>query len=380
MKKLLYLVLIIPILLGGIFLSNSARAEAVFDDSISYKSAILMDMASEKVLVSDNINDRLPIASVTKLMTVLITLENIETGKISLDDNVFVSENAHGMGGSQIFLDSNENYKLSELLKSVIVCSANDSSVALAEYIAGSENNFVKLMNEKAQQLNLKNTNYVNCTGLPSVDGYSSAYDQAIVLKNVLSYDIYHNYSSIWMEDFIHPNNRTTMMTNTNKLSKFYDGCIGGKTGSTNQAKSCLAVGARKNNTSLISVVLGVDSSKNRFKLASDLLNYGFANFETKQIFNTSHLNDKTIKIKGLNKTIQLEAEKEYSYICPKGKQPSISLNYNLPCKLTKAFKGQVVGNVEIIIEGVVMETINIISAETYDEATILDYIKSITK
>lgn len=372
--------LIIPILLGGILLSNSARADAVFDESISYKSAILMDMNSEKVLVSDDSDDRLPIASVTKLMTVLITLENIESGKISLDDDVFVTENANGMGGSQIFLDANANYKLSELLKSIIVCSANDSCVAVAEYIAGSENNFVRLMNEKANQLNLKNTNYTNCTGLPSVDAYSSAYDQAIVLKNVLKYDLYHNYSSIWMEDFSHPNNRTTMMTNTNKLSKFYEGCIGGKTGSTNQARSCLAVGAKRNNTSLISVVLGVDTSKNRFKLASDLLNYGFANFETKQIFNSNNLSDKSIKIKGLDKHVALVAEKDYSYICPKNESPSISLNYNLPTKLSKVSKGQIVGNVEISIDGVVVEKINILSAETCEEATIWDYIQSITK
>lgn len=380
MKRFLYLMLIIPILLGGILLSHSARAQAVFDETIDYKSAVLIDMDSEKILVSDNENERLPIASVTKLMTVLITLENIQDGNISIEDDVFVSENAHGMGGSQIFLDANENYKLGELLKSIIVCSANDSSVAIAEYIAGSENNFVQLMNEKANELNLKNTHYSNCTGLPTVDGYSSAYDQAIVLKHVLSHDLYHTYSSIWMEDFAHPNNRTTMMTNTNKLSKFYPGCIGGKTGSTNQAKSCLAVGARRENTSMIAVVLGVDTSKNRFKLASDLLNYGFANFEHKQVFSSQDLLGKSIQIKGLDKSIKIVAEKEYSIICKKGEEPIISLNYNLPSKLTKVSLGQIVGNVEISIDGVVTETINLLSAESCDEASILDYIKSITK
>ncbi len=378
MKKILYLILIIPILLGGILLSNSARADAVFDETISYKSAILMDMNSEKVLISDNADERLPIASVTKLMTVLITLDNIEQGKISLDDDVFVSENANGMGGSQIFLDANESYKLGELLKSVIVCSANDSSVALAEYIAGSENNFVVLMNEKANSLNLKNTHYANCTGLPSVDGYSSAYDQAIVLKHVLSHDLYHTYSSIWMEDFAHPNGRTTMMTNTNKLSKFYSGCIGGKTGSTNQAKSCLAIGAKRDDTSLISVVLGVDTSKNRFKLASDMLNYGFANYENKQVFNSSHILDKTIPIKGLDKNIRIVAEEDFSILCKKGEEPIVSLNYNIPTRLTKSTQGQKIGNVEIVIDGIVVKTINLLSAETCDEASILDYMKSI--
>ena len=363
----------------GVLLTNKQFiAYADFSEEINYRSAVLIERNSGKVLVEDNAHDQHPIASVTKLMTVLLTLENIENGTISLSDEILVSENAHGMGGSQIFLDANVKYKLEDLLKSVIVCSANDSSVAIAEYISGSENNFVRLMNEKAQELNLQNTHYVNCTGLPSIDGYSSAYDQAVILNKVLQYDLYHTYSSIWFEDFIHPSGRTTQMTNTNKLSRHYTGCIGGKTGSTNQAKFCLAVGAERNDMQLISVVLGVENSKDRFKLASDLLNYGFDNYTSKTIFSNNDLKDKTIAIKGGDRLAFLKAEREFVYVCNKSEEINYSLNFNLPNKLTSVKENQIVGNVEIIVNGIVEDTINILSCSSYEEATIWDNFKEI--
>jgi len=360
--------------------SSTLKVEAVTKENQNCKSSVLIEKSTGKVLYNNAAHDRHPIASVTKLMTILLTLEQIEAGNISLSDNVIVSENANGMGGSQIFLDANVEYNLGELLKSVIVASANDSSVALAEYIAGSENNFVGLMNEKANELGLKNTYYSNCTGLPTTDAYSSAYDQALILKEVLDYDTYHTYSSIWLEDFTHPSGRTTQMTNTNKLSKFYSGCIGGKTGSTNQAKYCLAVGAKRNNMELISVVLGAENSKERFKISSNLLDYGFENFTSKTIFDNSTLQDKTIKIKGMDRVAHLKAEKEYSIVCKKNEQINYSLNFNLPTQLTSVEENQVVGNVEIVIDGKVEETINILSTTSHKEATMWDYFKEIIK
>lgn len=347
-------------------------------DFLDCKACVLIEKNSGKILFDNQANSRHPIASVTKLMTILLTLEQIDAGNISLDDNVVVSENANGMGGSQIFLDANCEYKLSELLKSVIVASANDSSVALAEHIAGSESNFVRLMNEKANELNLKNTYYSNCTGLPTTDAYSSAYDQALVLRKVLDYEVYHTYSSIWFEDFVHPSKRITQMTNTNKLSKFYSGCVGGKTGSTNQAKYCLAVGAKRNNTELISVVLGAENSKQRFKIASGLLDYGFGNFESKTIFDNSNLQNKAIKIKGVDKFVNLKAEKSYNLIYNKNEQPNYTINYNLPNQLTKVEENQIVGNIEIVVDGVVVETINILACSTENEATFWDYFKKV--
>ena len=383
MKKILTFSLVL-ILIFGIFLipSNvtSAYASSNFESSVAHKSSVLIEKNSGKILYDNNSSEQLPIASVTKLMTILLTLEKIDAGEISLTDKVTVSENASGMGGSQIFIDTGLSYELGELLKSVIVASANDSSVALAEYIAGSEANFVKMMNECAKELNLKNTNYVNCTGLPTPDGYSCAYDQAIILSKVLNYDTYHTYSSIWLEDFVHPDGRTTQMANTNRLSRFYDGCVGGKTGSTNQAKYCLAVGAKRGDMELISVVLGADNSKERFKLASDLLDYGFNNFELKTIFNNSSLNGMTIRIKGMDRVTHLKAERNYTLVTDKNEQVNVSLNYNLPNMLTEVKENQVVGNVEIIIDGVVVDKINILSTETHNPTTIWDYFKELTK
>ena len=351
---------------------------AMIQSDAEYKSAVLIERGSKTILLEENAHERLPIASVTKLMTVLLTLESIDRGEISLDDMVLVSENASGMGGSQIFLDADEEYRLSDLLKSVIVASANDSSVALAEYIAGSENNFVRLMNERAVELGLNDTNYANCTGLPSAEGYSSAYDQAIVLREVLGHETYHEFSSIWFEEFTHPSGRTTQMANTNKLSRYYEGCIGGKTGSTNQAKYCLAVGAERNDMSLISVVLGVENSKARFKLASDMLNYGFENFESKLLFSDADLADKTVRVRGMGRQARLGAEREFTYVGKIGEDVNYSLNYNLPFMLNKVEQGQVVGNVEIVIDGVVVDKINLVSLDTHREAGIWDYFKEI--
>ena len=380
MKRKVSIVLVLMLMFGLMLIPHKIiTADASFESNVNYKSAVLIEKNSNEILFENNCHERLPIASVTKLMTILLTMEKIGSNEISLDDKVMVSATASGMGGSQVFLDYEEEYYLKDLLKSVIIASANDSSVAIAEHIAGSENNFVKMMNERAKELNLLDTNYVNCTGLPSPDGYSSAYDQAIVLKHVLDFDLYHEYSSIWMEDFVHPSGRTTQMANTNKLSRFYEGCMGGKTGSTNQAKYCLAVGASRNDVVLISVVLGAEDSKGRFKLSSDLLNYGFENFETKTLFDNSMLKDKTIKIKGLDRVTHLKAERDFTYVTKIGEDVNFSLNYNLPNMLTKVYENQVVGNVEIVIDGVVVDKINILSTETHEEVTVWDYIKEIT-
>ena len=376
--KLSFIIISLILCIAFLMPNRTIVAEASFTTNANYKSAVLIEKNSKQVLFENASDEKLPIASVTKLMTILITLEKIEEGSISLDDKVTVSANASGMGGSQIFLDADNEYVLGELLKSVIVASANDSSVALAEYIAGSENNFVRLMNERAKELKMTNTNYANCTGLPSAEGYSTAYDQALLLSAVLDYDTYHTYSSIWYEDFIHPSGRATQMANTNKLSRYYEGCIAGKTGSTNEAKYCLAVGAKRNDMSLISVVLGADSSQERFKCASDLLNYGFENFEIKTLFSDKDLESKSIKIKGMDRSTRLRAERNYTLVSKIGEDVNYSINYNLPSMLTSVKQNQVVGNAEIIVNGVVVDKINILALDSHREANVWDYFKEI--
>lgn len=381
MKKIIFLSLA---LILTIFNFTSLRIENVqaseINDVVNCKSYILIDKDSGKILNENNSKERLPVASVTKLMTILLTLEQISEGNIEVDDLVCVSENASGMGGSQIFLDANAEYPVGELLKSVIVCSANDSSVALAEYISGSEDLFVKEMNKKAKELGLTDTNYENATGLPSPNQYSSALDVALVLREVLDYPLYSTYSHIWLEDFAHPSGRTTEMTNTNKLSRFYEGCLGGKTGSTNEAKYCLAVGAERNNMRLIAVCLGSETSKERFANCSNLLNYGFANFENTVVFNSENLENVKVKMQGQDKILSLKADRDSNIITNKGKELKIDYQYNLPNSLESVKQDEEVGTVEIIVNGELYDTIILRATETIKEPSFMDYLKRIQK
>ena len=374
-KSFIYIILSVAIVFNiGINLGQTYASE--FIPEVNTKASILIDMDSKQVLHDHNSTKRLPVASIVKLMTIMLTFEHIESGAISLDDKVIISENASGMGGSQIFLDANCEYQLGELLKSVIVCSANDSSVALAEHISGSESSFVAIMNQRAREMNLENTNYINCTGLPADNQYSCALDVSKILCNVLSYDKYHEYSSIWLEDFQHPSGRTTEMTNTNRLSRYYDGCIGGKTGSTNEAGYCLAVGAKQNNLSLVSVVLGANTTKERFKSASDLLNYGFSHFEnhiidTANIINISYKEERLVKTK---------IDGVCTILTPKGQTPDYQINCYAPNKISKCHIGQELGYIEIIVDGNVYCTLKILADEQIDEPSFSDNLKYIYK
>lgn len=377
MKKLSVIVLLLALVCVGLP-KNMIVFASENPISKNCRSYCLIDKDSGNLLVGSNETEQMPVASIVKLMTILITLEEIDSGKLSIDDNVSVSDNASGMGGSQIFLDANCEYKLGELLKSVIVCSANDSSVALAEHIAGSEELFVERMNDRAKELDMKNTNYSNATGLPADNQYSCALDVAKVLTKVLDYELYHEYSKVWLEDFVHPSGRTTEMTNTNKLVRFYDGCIGGKTGSTNEAKYCLGAGAKRNNMTLVAVVLGSENSKERFDNVRELLNYGFANYSNTILFSNEKLKDMTIKMQGQEKYAQLVAEKECNIVTKKGQEIDVEYSYNLPSTLIKVDKNEEMGSVDVIVNGEIYETIKILSASQIDEPSYLDYIKRI--
>ena len=359
---------------GQIFEVNAT--ERVFSNNC--RAYVLMDKDSGSVLVEEKATEQMPVASIVKLMTILLTLEEIDAGNLSIDDKVAVSGNASGMGGSQIFLDANTEYEVGNLLKSVIVCSANDSSVALAEHIAGSEELFVEKMNKRAKELKMDNTNYENATGLPSPNQYSCAIDVAKVLTEVLDYELYHEYSKIWLEDFVHPSGRTTEMTNTNKLIRFYDGCIGGKTGSTNEAKYCLGAGATRNGMTLVSVVLGSENSKERFDNVRELFNYGFANYSNNPLFSNENLKDTKIKMQGQDKFATIECVRNSSIVTKKGEKVQVEYNYNLPSSLVSVEKGETIGYVEIIVDGKLYDTIDLISTETINEPSYLDYIKRI--
>ena len=381
MKKLFILSILSLLILPSI-LFNPIKSVSAVEIGLENKckAYVLMDKDSGKVLNENHADERMPVASIVKLMTILLCLENVKDGRILLEDKVSVSEHAAGMGGSQVFLDAGTEHKLGDLLKSVVLASANDSSVAIAEHIAGSEQLFVKMMNEKAHKLGMVNTNYENATGLPSANQYSSAKDVGIVLSKVLDYEIYQNYSKIWLEDYVHPSGRKTEMTNTNKLSRFYEGCLGGKTGSTNEAKYCLGVGAKRDNLSLIAVVLGSETSKDRFSNCSELLNYGFSTYENKLIFTNDNLKDTTIKMQGRDFSLNLKVERNCNIVCKKGEEISVKYNYNLPTSLLCCEKDEEIGYVDIIINGEKYDSINLLATQTIPEPTFLDYFDRIQK
>lgn len=360
-NKMFVFLLAISFCVAGIGLTMGETYALEYIETVPTKASILIDMDSNQVLHSQNSTQRMPVASIVKLMTILLTLEEVDAGSLSLDDVITVSEVASSMGGSQIFLDANCDYQVGELLKSVIVCSANDSSVALAEEIAGSEANFVAKMNEKAKSMGLENTNYINCTGLPAENQYSCAEDVAKILAEVLKFEKYHEYSSIWMENFTHPSGRTTEMTNTNRLSRFYEGCIGGKTGSTSEAGYCLAVGAERNNLRLIAVVLGANSTKDRFKSASDLLNFGFANYEN----HTLDLSDKVaVSYKG-ERAVKVKLDGNVCLLTEKGKTPEYEIRVYLPSQISSCTLGETLGYIEVVVNnGELYSKINVLADE----------------
>ena len=362
------------------FISSAIVSAADSGLTPNSKASVLIECGSGQILAEKDSTKQLPIASVTKLMTILLTLENIENGNLTLDTKVVASENAAGMGGSQVFLDANSEYVVKNLLKAVIVASANDASVALAETIAGSEQAFVEMMNNKAKQLNLQNTNYVNCSGLPAPSQYSCAIDVANIMRELTQYPLYFELSKIWMEDFEHPSGRVTTMANTNKLIRYYQGCDAGKTGSTNEAGYCLAATANKNNMRLISVVLGADTSKNRFADASNQLNFGFANYEsTKVVDSQKNMAEQVSLQKAKENNLILLAEEDYFVVNKKGEKPELETQINLPNKLNAPLKqGDVVGTITISKNGVVEKEINIIVQEDVEAQGYWQTTKSI--
>ncbi|TYQ18305.1 UNVERIFIED_CONTAM: D-alanyl-D-alanine carboxypeptidase (penicillin-binding protein 5/6) [Acetivibrio alkalicellulosi] len=251
-------------------------------DSFNAKAFILMDAQTGQILSEENSNDTLPIASVTKVMSMLLIMEAIDSGKIKLTDNVTVSEYAAGMGGSQAYIEPGEQYTVHEALKAVALHSSNDVTVSLAELINGSEEAFVVMMNEKAQQLGMKNTRFLDCTGLTDEGHYSTAYDIAIMSRELITnHSKILEYTCIWMDTF---RGGEFELTNTNKLVRFYNGADGLKTGFTRAAGHCLSATAKRNDMRLISVVLGGSDSNTRFALSRKLLDYGFANFESVKV------------------------------------------------------------------------------------------------
>lgn len=346
---------------------------------ISCKSACLVDFSSGQILFEKDSQTHLPVASMVKMMTILLTLEEFEKGNLTDETLISTTENASSMGGSQVFIDPYVEYSAKDMLKSVIMASANDASVALAEHIAGSESSFVTKMNEKAKQLGMNDTNYVNCTGLPAPEQYSCAKDCAIVLKEVAKYDKYHEFSTIWMDELVHPSGRKTELVNTNRLVKYYDGCDGGKTGSTNEAGCCLSATAKRNNFRLISVVIGAKNSQTRFNECSKLFNYGFANFESRTIIDSQKaINNLTIN-KGKVNNIEVFANEDYSVTTRKGQEAELDVDYQLPKIINAPLKqGQIIGRAIISKDGTLIKEIDLIVKDNVEALSYKDCVDRI--
>ena len=356
--------------------------KVAFADEIKVngKAVYLVDSATGTEMYSSRSDDRLPIASMVKIMTTLLALESVDRGELSLDEMVPVSDVAASMGGSQVFLDSGKEYKAGELIKSIIVASANDSCVAVAERLSGSVEGFVKDMNERAKALGMNNTNFVNCTGLPAPESYSSAKDVSIMFRELIKHPKYFEYAGIWLEDFVHPDGRTTAMTNTNKLVRFYNGCDGGKTGFTSEAKFCLSATAERNGLRVVAVVIGADSSKERFASVSNLFGYAFSNYSAKVIQSKDDCIENSIRVLGgREKGISVAVKEDFKALVKKGDDGEYKVHFNLPATVKAPIvRGGEVGKAYLTRNGEVIGECPVVSVVDVEKARYSDTLKHI--
>lgn len=365
------------VLLRGVVSAEIEKAESKFD----VKAAYLVDYESGQVLYEQNAREHLPVASMVKLMTILLTFEEIDAGRLSLDDKITTSENAAGMGGSQVFIDPHVDYRCEDLLKSVVVASANDASVALAEKIAGTEEDFVVRMNQRAKELGMLDTNYVNCTGLPAAGQYSCAKDIATLDRVVISHKDYFNYSTIWMEDLVHPSGRKTGLVNTNKLIRYFKGCDCGKTGSTSEAGYCLTASAKRGDMRLVGTIIGAKDSKSRFNETSKLLNFGFSNFTNKKIVDSNEILGELKVKKSPTKIVQVCAQKDYYAITKKGGNTVYEIKLEMPEVVSAPIRAtQTVGKILIIKDNEVVDEIPLISRDCAEKSNYSDALGEVVK
>ena len=374
MKRIALFSIMLCILATTFCVNYGGIAFASSEIDLKSKSALLLDYSSGMVLFEKDAEKHLPIASMVKMMTILITLEEMDAGNLTEETMITTTENASSMGGSQVFIDPYVEYSAGDLLKSVVMASANDASVALAEHISGSEEAFVSRMNSKAKELGMNNTNYVNCTGLPAPEQYSCAKDCAIVLKEVAGHEIYHKYSVIWMDELVHPSGRKTELVNTNRLIRYYDGCDGGKTGSTNEAGCCLSATAVRNNMRLISVIIGAQNSQIRFNECSKLFNYGFANFENKTIIDTTKSLFTLPVNKGKQEVVDIYSKENFYLVTKKGDKTEYDVTYENPDKINAPTKnGDIIGKAIISKNGNVIKEVDLIVKDNIDKLSLKD-------
>ena len=344
------------------------------------KAAYVMDFNTKTPIYTYQEDKRLPIASMCKIMTLLLAFESIDKGVLDMDETLCISERAASIGGSQVFLEINGKYTVRELLKSIVVCSANDSCVAIAERLSGNEDSFVNDMNDKAREIGAENTLFANCTGLPKEPQYSCAKDVAIMLKKLLEHEEYYQFGKVWTDKFQHPEGRFTEITNTNKLIRFYDGCDGGKTGFTNEAGFCLAATAKRENTRIISVVIGEESSANRFEDVRATFDYAFAHYQTNKIVEGGVPLQEIEVNGGKIKTVSVYPSRSAYSFEAKGANGGVVTETHFEKIKAPIEKGAKVGELIVFKDGVEVDRVDLITANEVKKATFFDRMKEISQ
>lgn len=336
---------------------------------IKAKSVVLMEPNTGKVLYESNSDEKLPPASITKIMSLLLVMEAIDRGDISLETVVTASEHACSMGGSQIWLEPGETMTVNDLLKAAVIASANDACVALGETVAGSEEGFVALMNERANELGMTNTHFVNCTGLDAEEHLTTAYDVALMSSALIKHDLIKDYSTVWMDTL---RDGKSELVNTNKLVRFYEGTTGLKTGTTSTAKYCLSATAERNGLELVAVVMAGESSNDRFNGAKKLLDYGFANYNYSSIEAGIEENTELEVLKGTEKTVEIQPQGTLNVLLPKSasgkieRKTVLSENVTAPVK-----KGDILGTVTVTLDGEQLGEIPLVANEDVGRLTL---------
>lgn len=381
MKKVMLFVLS-SVLAVCSFGTVCARAAGEADmPQISGKAAYLCDWHTGTVIHEENARAHLPIASMCKIMTLLVCFDGLNEHRFSLDDMVCVSETASGMGGSQVFLEAGASYRAKDLIESICIASANDSCVAMAELLYGSENAFVNRMNERAGELGMKDTQFTNCTGLPKSGQYSCAKDVAAMLSALMRYKEYFEFSTVWMDEIQHPGGRKTEMANTNKLVRYYQGCDAGKTGFTSEAGYCLAASAERGNMRVISVVIGADTSKNRFDGCKTMFDYAFANYTNKAAVQEGVLSNELCAVaNGKEKTVSVKTATPLYVFCKKGVENTIQCKKTYFQVKAPVREGDKIGEIIVYKDNIEVARTDLLAAHDVSKSSYFDGLKDIAE
>ena len=335
---------VVSIILVCTLLLNALPVFALDDESVSAPSAILMEAGTGKILFEKNAHEHRPCASITKVMTLLLVFEAMDSGRLSLDDTITSSAHAASMGGSDIWLEEGESMTADDMIKATVVASANDAAVALAEHISGSEDAFVEQMNARAKELGMDDTTFKNCNGLDEEGHLTSAYDVALMSRELMKHEKIYDYTSIWL-DYLR--NGETQIVNTNKLLKTYKGITGLKTGTTDDAGCCMAASAERDGMTLLSVVLGCDTGKQRFADSAALLDYGFANYAVKELKLPDNLPSSLKVSGGMTDGVGVSCEVSEGIVMNKASMDEVQVDIDLPDELEAPVeKNQKVGSV----------------------------------